>query len=212
MDIINLINLWYLGLFFISLALLIVNMKLISRYRQKAQALVLENEHHVEPGENATPVAEQEINTAHTELERRIRLHQFAIPVLILLMVIFGALSFLGILLPSKQKAQESVAVQEVQSSGIRVYSADWTEIGSDETDTITPGQIVYIGVSTIPSSDVDQARIKVNEQEWTDAHITPLFDPDRNIYYLEYIVSESDTVLDIEAQLHSAKDGWLSE
>lgn len=102
--------------------------------------------------------------------------------------------------------------VREISSAGLKVYDTNWNEIENKKTDKAKPGEKLYIGIQTIVEADIDRARIKVNERDWQIAHITTLFNPQLKVYYKEYIVATGTAQLKIEAQLHSASDGWLGD
>jgi hypothetical protein len=111
------------------------------------------------------------------------------------------------------QKPQDSqVSVQEVQSSGIKIYNANWEEISGDTTDTLNGGDRIYVGIAMVVGSDIDKARIKVNSAEWTINDITADYNSQYNVFYKPYIIKENETKLEIEAQLYSKTKGWLSE
>ena len=102
--------------------------------------------------------------------------------------------------------------IREVSSAGLKVYDTQWIEIETKKKDKANPGEKLYIGIQTIVEADIDRARIKVNETDWQIAHITTLFNPQLKVYYKEYIVATGTAQLKIEAQLHSASDGWLGD
>lgn len=102
--------------------------------------------------------------------------------------------------------------IREISSAGLKVYDTNWNEIENKKTDKAKPGEKLYIGIQTIVEADIDRARIKVNERDWQIAHITTLFNPQLKVYYKEYVVATGTAQLKIEAQLHSASDGWLGD
>lgn len=102
--------------------------------------------------------------------------------------------------------------IREISSAGLKVYDTSWNEIESKQKDKAQPGEKLYIGIKTIVEADIDRARIKVNERDWQIAHITTLFNQQLKVYYKEYIVATGTAQLKIEAQLHSASDGWLGD
>ena len=102
--------------------------------------------------------------------------------------------------------------IREISSAGLKVYDENWNEIEKKKKDKAKPGEKLYIGIQTIVEADIDRARIRVNERDWQIAHITTLFNPQLEVYYKEYIVATGTAQLKIEAQLHSASDGWLGD
>ena len=113
-----------------------------------------------------------------------------------------------------KIKTQPIPIVQEVSSAGLKVFDKNWTEIKNDGKvqAQIKPGEVVYIGIQTIEEADIDRARIKVNEANWEIKDITTTLNPKLKVYYKEYPVATGTAQLKIDAQLHSASDGWLGD
>ncbi len=141
-------------------------------------------------------------------------------PILMIVLGIIALLVVVGIMIITyntnirkKQLATTTVPIiREISSAGLKVYDKDWSEIENNKKDKAKPGEKLYIGIQTIVEADIDRARIKVNERDWQVAHITTLFNPQLKVYYKEYIVATGTAQLKIEAQLHSASDGWLGE
>lgn len=104
-----------------------------------------------------------------------------------------------------------AVVVQEVKSSGIKVYNKSWQELKAKDYEKLQPGDTIIIGIATVPNTDIDMARIRVNENLWTQDHITKQLNPSFNVYYKEFRIPEGYLELQIDAQLHSVKQGWLS-
>lgn len=161
-----------------------------------------------QPPVSATPIVVK-------DNKKNRKLHLVIFFMLSVMLLIFGFMSISSILTQSEtviipQPAQ--VAVQEVQSSGIKIYDSNWQEIIGDTTDTVAPGSAIYIGISLVQGADIDKARIKVNAPEWTTADITADFNKENNVYYIMYIINENEPKLEIEAQLYSKSKGWLSE
>lgn len=143
------------------------------------------------------------------------KLHLFIFVILSLMLLIFGFLMISSILTPTKKvvsQATPRVSVQEVQSSGIKIYDSSWQEIIGDTTDKVSPGSSIYIGIAMVKGSDIDKARIKVNAGEWLPTDITTDYNKEYNVYYIMYIIKENEPTLEIEAQLYSKSKGWLSE
>lgn len=140
-----------------------------------------------------------------------------------LLMIAIGIISLVGVTIlmvtsytTNVRKQRTATAaipiVREIQSAGLRVYDANWMEIENKKNEKAKPGEKLYIGLQTIVESDIDRARIKVNSKDWQISDITTLFNPKLKVYYREYIVATGTAQLKIDAQLHSASDGWLSD
>ena len=138
-------------------------------------------------------------------------------------MIIIGVISLIGVTILivvsyntnlKKQKiATTSVPiVREISSAGLKVFDAHWVDIESKKSNKATPGEKLYVGIQTIAEADIDRARIKINTRDWQISDITTLFNPQEKVYYREYIVATGTAQLAIDAQLHSASDGWLGD
>jgi hypothetical protein len=115
--------------------------------------------------------------------------------------------------LKKKKIASTSIPiVREIQSAGIRIFDTNWREIDNKGNVKTKPSDMIYVGIQTIVEADIDRARIKINEKEWQIADITTLFNQQHKVYYKEYVVATGTAQLKIEAELHSASDGWLGE
>ena len=137
--------------------------------------------------------------------------------------IIIGIVSIIGIVvlvtvlyntnLQKQKVASTSVPiVREIQSTGLKVYDINWIEIESKKNTRANFGEKLYIGIQTIVEADIDRARIKINSRDWQISDITTLFNPKLKVYYREYIVATGTAQLKIDAQLHSASDGWLGD
>lgn len=140
-----------------------------------------------------------------------------------LLMVIIGVISLVGVVAVivisyntslQKQKIASTAVpiVREITSAGLKVYDANWVDIETKKNGKAKPGEKLYIGIQTIVEADIDRARIKINATDWQIADITTLFNPQLKVYYREYTVATGSAQLKIDAQLHSASDGWLGD
>ncbi len=144
--------------------------------------------------------------------DRKLRIHKLILPILIVLMIIFGAITFMDLFFSQSGKSNGTVAVQEVKSSGIKIFTKDWKEIPGNSTEELKSGDIIYVAIGSVLGSGIDMARIKINETDWKDEHTTKLYDGKLNVYYRDYTIKPEDSALDIEAQLHSRNSGWLSD
>lgn len=139
-----------------------------------------------------------------------------------LLMIIIGVVSLAGvvvlIIISYRTNQLQKVAitsvpiVREIQSAGLKVYNPSWVEIDDKKGTIAKPGDKLYIGIQTIVEADIDRARIKINARDFQISDITTLFNPQLKVYYREYIVATGTAQLKIDAQLHSASDGWLGD
>lgn len=140
-----------------------------------------------------------------------------------LLMIILGVLSLIGVVilmvltyntnLKKKKVASTTVPViRKIQSAGLKIFDSTWREIDAQNKLKAVPGESIFIGIMTIVEADIDRARIKINAEEWQITDITTLFNQQHSVYYREYVVATGTAQLKIEAQLHSASDGWLGD
>ncbi len=140
--------------------------------------------------------------------------HGFLMIFFFLALLIFGGVSlssgFMGNGTPSQP--QSNVIVEEVSSKGIKAYSKDWRELTSSAAAQLMGGDSFYCAVETIPNTDIDRARIRVNKAVWDLSDITTQFNKQYNVYYRECMVATADAKLKMDGQLHSIKDGWLGE
>lgn len=131
-------------------------------------------------------------------------------------LIIFGIVSVYGLsrVNSQKQTTQDSPSVvpaqnkQTLKSQGVSIYSQNWAEIDNKRVATLSAGSKIYIGVHTVANTGVDQARIRVNQKQWTPEHITQDFNKEKQIFYVPYTIIGNEKELQIEAELHN-KDGW---
>ncbi|NTU46573.1 hypothetical protein HGA88_03020 [Candidatus Roizmanbacteria bacterium] len=141
------------------------------------------------------------------------RFHSLLLPLLIIMLLVFGVITFWT---GNKEKTASeesnggSVTVQEVRSAGIRLFDRSFTEIDKKDWNNLKPGSTIVIGVASIADGSIDRARIRVNETVWTTEHITLQFEKKYQVFYKEYTIPEGVKSLKIDAQLHTAQDGWL--
>lgn len=137
------------------------------------------------------------------------------VSILLVTVIILGAVSFWSIMSPNKSTSitsQPRIIIEEIQSKGIKIFSNDWKEFQIAEIGNIRVGDTVIVGIATIQGADIDRARIRVNRQIWDTNDISIKFNNVYNVFYKDYVVGSSEAKLKIEAQLHSIKDGWLSD
>lgn len=139
--------------------------------------------------------------------------HSLLVIILVVALIILGGISIYGAsAATSIAPKQSKIIIREVPSRGVKIYSNGWKEIKSKIIDGVKPGDIIIVAVENIPNTDVDRARIRVNENVWDINHITTKLNKNYNVYYREYKVASDESKLKIEAQLHSKKDGWLTD
>ncbi|MFA5136306.1 MAG: hypothetical protein WC489_02840 [Patescibacteria group bacterium] len=111
------------------------------------------------------------------------------------------------------QVSKSNIVIQEVSSKGLKIFTLDWAEItDSQESVLIKPGVPFYVAIETIDEADIDRARIRINENDWNIKHISDRFNKEKRVYYMEYTVATGESILKIDAQLHSETDGWLGD
>lgn len=209
------INIVTLIAFIITLGVLVYEIRFLIKDRRtkKSDAPVIptfDPNQGPQPMVAATPIVEKE-----KDIKKNPFLHRIIFIILVIMLFVFGFLSVSSLFAPkqsNKTIKEPQVAVQEVQSSGIKIYNVNWEEITGDTTDTLKSGDRIYVGVAMIVGSDIDKARIKVNSTEWSINDITADYNSQYNVFYKPYIIKENETKLDIEAQLYSKTKGWLSQ
>lgn len=137
--------------------------------------------------------------------------------VLILAIVFFLGFSGYMVFMNKQDKATEAgvpkIIVNEIQSPGLKVFDTNWNEITDTGSSTLLKsGGQVYIGIQTVDEADIDRARIRVNKGDWNITDITEKFNAGKKMYYINYNVASGSSQLRIDAQLHSATDGWLGD
>lgn len=141
--------------------------------------------------------------------------HKVLIGVLIVMLLLFGGISIIGGLITQKTTpadSQSQVIIQEVKSKGVKLYDTTFKELSSAEIAKLKQGDVVNIAVESIRDAKIDSARIRVNENEWKSDAITVKFNPTYYLFYKEYTIATNESILKIEAQLHSSSDGWLGD
>ena len=139
------------------------------------------------------------------------------------LMIVIGIISLFGVAILivisyntsiQKQRVAANTVpiIREITSAGLKIYNESWKEIDNKVDNRVQFGKKIIIGIQTIVEADIDRARIKINTKDWQISDITTLFNPQLKVYYREYIVATGTAQLKIDAQLHSASDGWLGE
>lgn len=135
---------------------------------------------------------------------------------LIVFLVVFAVTSIIGlndIRLSSTQKNTTSLDnTNLIYSKGIIIFDKDWNELKNEGIKRIKTGDKIILGVDKINNSDIDMARIKVNEPSWSLENTTLNFDKIHNVFYQEYQIASNESSLKVDAQLHSKSKGWLGK
>ncbi len=145
--------------------------------------------------------------------------HVSFIPIIIgmVLLIVFAIIFLIGILRSNAQTNQNHVVVPTpiityVASKGIKIYSQDWKELSDNDLSSLKPAESVYLGIETIPNTDIDSARIRVNNTAWSQNDITLNFNKQYGVYYRSYTIATGPASLRVDAELHSRSDGWLGD
>jgi len=136
--------------------------------------------------------------------------------IVVIFLFAFGVITLVG-MINFKKQVNTSVPTPTmifnlVASKGIKALDENFNLLNEIQLSTLKPGAKIIVGVETISGSDVDRARIRINKQNWDISDITTRFDKRYDLFYIEYKVPEGQMRLKIEAQLHSAKEGWLGD
>jgi len=116
---------------------------------------------------------------------------------------------------PNELPVNSSLTNEEkkiILTGKIKIYNEKWQELNDEGLKNLKPGEKIFIGIEKVGFSDIDMARIKINQGAWDKESITQNFNPEKNVFYKEYQVATADAFLKIEAQLHSSTEGWLGE
>lgn len=155
--------------------------------------------------------------------KENVTVRKSTLPMLITIVffIFFTLLSLVGLtvaLRPPQTKSQAAIRpkITILSSNGIRIFNTEWRVLTSKELTVLQPGNIVYIGLSTIDNpelkNEIHQARIRINETEWREDHVTKNFNSLYNVFYREYQIPLGTTGIAIQAQLHSQQSGWLGK
>lgn len=141
--------------------------------------------------------------------------HERMIVLLVVIMIIFGVVSLMGIFnkidTQTTELSQNRVKTKVLQSPGIKIYNGSWVEMKDTDIRALKPGDLIIVSIAGIAGvSEIDGARIKVNRTSWEVADPNIVFDKQRNLYYKEYKILPTDAKLTVDAQLHSKVAGWL--
>jgi type II secretory pathway component PulC len=112
------------------------------------------------------------------------------------------------------QNPQPTSIVEEkiVTSDGIEIFDENFNSIKENELSELSPEKKLIFGIKTITGADIDKARIRVNKNFWEIGDETNKFNEKNQVFYIEYQLATDEVKIKIEAQLHSANEGWLGE
>jgi hypothetical protein len=129
---------------------------------------------------------------------------------------LFGVAAYLGFSEKNKETTNSSLTptpiINFITSKGIKIYDQGFQPISEELLGNIYSGEEIIIGVETIPTVDIDRARIRVNKKEWENGDITLNYSDKLKLYYIKYTVASDESKLKVEAQLHSSTEGWLGD
>lgn len=130
---------------------------------------------------------------------------------LLLVFGFFGSFEFIRLMHISQPATTEHRNIVTTASSkGIKVYDSQFKELSNSQIAQLKEGGTVFIGIEKIAGSDVDMARFRINSSDWKSGIVTNTYSTNQNVYYITYTIATGSGELNIEAQLHSQKDGWI--
>lgn len=206
------INIISILAFFVTFIFLAYEFYIFYKERQKKSSIVIPDfkaNVHI-TSSNSTVIQEEKKNIIKKG-------NQAPLAIGLILLIFFATISIIG-LVASRQKSEgktsitPSPIVSFASSKGLKFYTLDWKELPEDSIMSIATKSAIIIGIGSVPGADIDKARIRINEHEWTQDSITTKFYKKEDVFYKEFQISSFEGGLRIEAQLHSKKDGWLEE
>lgn len=158
----------------------------------------------------------QQITQSKKQISAEKPVNKTLIVILILMLIVFGAITMISLIsISSGNKGsddQSRIIIQTVDSKGIKLFDRQWNILDDARIRLLKEGDIVNVGVETVSETDIDKARIRINETNWKIDHITDKFNSQYNVFYREYQIVSNISRLQISAQLHSKQDGWLGD
>ncbi|QQG44729.1 MAG: hypothetical protein HYW86_02325 [Candidatus Roizmanbacteria bacterium] len=212
MQFISSVNKISLLAFFITVGFLSYEINLLLKEKRKKQTPSIPK---FNPTVQAQNLGKKSIVVSEPKVGLRKSSHIMLIFILFVTMFILGGISIfsvLGIKNTSSENNRPKVIIQEVQSKGIKIFDKDWKEIKNLDSGLLNQGDEITVAVDIISDTDIDSARIRINENIWKLDHITTQSNKVYNVFYREYKIGSQESKLKIEAQLHSLKDGWLGD
>jgi len=178
--------------------------------RQRTKPKIPNFQENINPQLNQAQIINTEKSTKIT------RPNNLALIISIFFVILFGFSAYLGFTQTKKKAVNLTPAptpiIDFITSKGIKIYNEESEPIAEDLLKNIQAGEEIIIGVETIPTADIDRARIRVNKQEWENEDITLNYSDKLKVYYIKYKVASDESKLKIEAQLHSLDEGWLGD
>ncbi|GIW63119.1 MAG: hypothetical protein KatS3mg090_0945 [Patescibacteria group bacterium] len=111
-----------------------------------------------------------------------------------------------------RSSAESNIQIKKVESKGIMLFDKNWNLLSDQEAEQLTAGSSIFIGIEKTQDANITKARIKVNSDQWSADNETTEYNKDYNVFYIPYIIKETDVGLDIQAELYSQVAGWLTE
>lgn len=202
-----------IGAFLITVVFIVYEISLFLKQKKKEEKVILPE---FKTGKNysqikAIPVPQNIIKEEKLIFKKP---NKGVMIVLVVLFFLFGSLFVTGILMKEKNISQKQKNVpptaERVPSAGIKVYNKKWEEIREEELSSIKAGNIILIGIKGILGTDVEKARLRINNDQWGSGDETVKHNDSLNLFYREYQIASGDAQLKIEAQLYSKSEGWL--
>ncbi len=173
--------------------------------------------------ESGTPYFQKKLNLT-LKRERKKAFTQpnnYAIIILIVLLVIFGILFIIGTVTSEKSKQTNIITPSpsshafnnnSSSSEGIKIYTPLWSILGKSQLRFAKTGDVIIMSIKTIPHMNITKARIRVNSDNWNTNDETTLFNAQFNVFYRQHQIASNESVLKIEAELYSEKEGWFGK
>jgi hypothetical protein len=206
------VNLISLVAFVLILVFLIYEVSLLVKEQQKKSKPVIPQ---FDPQKQVT-------REAVTEIKKKVyffspkspHFNKFLVILLSCMLFLLGAMMIYSLISQKKTanvNNQPQIIIEEISSPGIKIFSEEGIEIKNEDLNQFR-GRKVVLGIASVGDSDIDKARLRVNTNLWLPTDVTSKFDKRNKVFYKEYEIATDEQKLKIEAQLHSAKDGWLGE
>ncbi len=209
LDLLSSVNKGALFVFIIVVLFILYELYQLLKHKKESNVLVIPDFSYQDAHVDFTPL---KINTGNASVKpSSLPFHMIALGfLLVLLLVVFAFLLVTSGSNENPYSNKQTRIVTSVESQGVYLYDTTWTELGEDSI--VSQGEYIFIGLKTIPGVVTDKARIRVNQDFWSTDDETQQYNADHAVYYIQYYVPQDGVQLNIDAQLHTEKNAWLSE